>query len=66
MIELTVYWVISGAIYCGLTAAVAWGATLNFAFGWVLGQFFIWAFLSWLGCHLFAHRGLHRKCNFVF
>ncbi|KAJ3751839.1 hypothetical protein EV360DRAFT_89313 [Lentinula raphanica] len=61
MTELTVYWVICGAIYCGLTAAVTWAATLNFAFGWVLGQFFIWAFLSWAGCHLLARRGLERE-----
>ncbi|KAJ3999890.1 hypothetical protein F5050DRAFT_1734634 [Lentinula boryana] len=61
MTELTVYWVICGAIYCGLTAAVTWAATLNFAFGWVLGQFFIWAFLSWTGCHFLARRGLARE-----
>ncbi|KAJ3936195.1 MAG: hypothetical protein NXY57DRAFT_282756 [Lentinula lateritia] len=61
MTELTIYWVISGAIYCGLTAAVTWAATLNFAFGWVLGQFFIWAFVSWVGCHFLARRGLKRE-----
>ncbi|KAJ3985818.1 hypothetical protein F5890DRAFT_1564667 [Lentinula detonsa] len=61
MTELTVYWVICGAIYCGLTATVTWAATLNFAFGWVLGQFFIWAFLSWIGCHFLARRGLERE-----
>jgi hypothetical protein len=61
MSELTVYWVIAGAVYCGLTAAVTWGADLNFAFGWVLGQFFIWAFVSWVGCHWLARRGLQRE-----
>ncbi|KAJ3813038.1 hypothetical protein F5876DRAFT_74299 [Lentinula aff. lateritia] len=27
-------------------------------FGWVLGQFFIWAFVSWVGRHFLARRGL--------
>ncbi|KIK70102.1 hypothetical protein GYMLUDRAFT_236531 [Collybiopsis luxurians FD-317 M1] len=61
MVELTVYWVICGAIYCGLTAAVTWGAPLNFAFGWVLGQLFIWAFLSFIGCRFLTRRGLERE-----
>jgi len=61
MTQLTIYWVISGAVYCGLTAAVTWGAPLNFAFGWVLGQFFLWALVSWVGCHFLARRGLQRE-----
>ncbi|THU85657.1 hypothetical protein K435DRAFT_843182 [Dendrothele bispora CBS 962.96] len=61
MLDLTVYWVLMSAVYCGITAAVTWAAPLNFAFGWVLGQLFMWAFVSAVGCYFLSKRGLRRE-----
>lgn len=61
MVRLTIYWTVSAAFYCGVTAAVSWAAPLNFAFAWTLGQLFIWARLSALGCRILVKRGLREE-----
>ncbi|KAF9474021.1 hypothetical protein BDN70DRAFT_345318 [Pholiota conissans] len=59
--QLTLYWTLSAAIYCGATAAVSWSTSLNFAFAWTLGQLFVWARLSALGSHILTKRGLKKE-----
>ncbi|KAJ3856200.1 hypothetical protein EV368DRAFT_78960 [Lentinula lateritia] len=65
MTELTIHWVISGAHLLRIDRCGHLGCYAQFRFrqlmplfGWVLGQFFIWAFVSWVGCHFLARRGL--------
>ncbi|KAF4617127.1 hypothetical protein D9613_005783 [Agrocybe pediades] len=61
MRQLTIYWTVSAAVYCGVTAAVSWAAPLNFAFAWTLAQLFIWARLSAIGCRILSRRGLKQE-----
>ncbi|KAF9522578.1 hypothetical protein CPB83DRAFT_864229 [Crepidotus variabilis] len=61
MMNLTIYWVISSAVYCGATAAVTWTTPFRFAFGYTLGQLFIWGALSAVGCKLLARKGLRDE-----
>ncbi|KAF8964249.1 hypothetical protein BDZ97DRAFT_1817186 [Flammula alnicola] len=61
MMHLTVYWTISAAVYCGVTAAVTWTTSLRFAFAWTLGQLFVWAGVSALGCRIIAKRSLKNE-----
>lgn len=61
MLNLTIYWTVSSAIYCGVTAAVTWTTSFRFAFGYTLGQLFVWAALSAVGCKYLARKGLRDE-----
>jgi len=61
MMHLTLYWTISAAVYCGVTAAVSWTTPLDFAFAWTLGQLFVWARVSAFGGKILANKGLRYE-----
>jgi hypothetical protein len=59
--HLTIFWVVSAAIYCGATIAVSLATPLKFAFGWTLGQLFLWAAISGLICRIWVKQGLRAE-----
>ena len=61
MLHLTIYWTISSAVYCGITAAVSWTTPLGFAFAWTLSQLFVWAGVSTLGSIYLAKKGMRDE-----